>query len=353
MAKISVIIPVYKVEKYLRKCIDSIINQTFTDIEIVLVDDGSPDTCPAICDEYGKKDSRIKVIHKKNGGLSDARNTGMRIAEGEYFLFVDSDDWIEANTCELLFDGVKQYNSEYVLSAYYKETINNTKIKHLFNESKIVFGPDVIKERLFRRILGLSNEELRNPESINALNSICSKLFKREIIKNNGIEFMVNKKVFDADMWFNFVYTQYVNTAVYLDIPLYHYIRTNQSSGTTVYIKNSFNRWKEWKIHVDKFIEENSYHELLDEAFHNRYCFSVVQCGGFAVRSGSFKTAFNEINQFLKDQTLIESFKHFKLTYLPVHWKVFFFFAKYRMPLCFLLITKLMRYVMNKQRNLI
>ena len=92
MSKISVIIPVYKVEKYLDKCIESVVNQTFTDLEIILIDDGSPDRCPEICEQWAKKDSRIVVIHKKNGGLSDARNAGLNIATGEFISFVDSDD---------------------------------------------------------------------------------------------------------------------------------------------------------------------------------------------------------------------------------------------------------------------
>ena len=95
--RISVIIPVYKVEAYLRRCIDSIINQSFRDLEIILVDDGSPDNCGAICDEYACRDARIHVIHQENMGLYGARNTGMKIASGEYISFVDSDDWMEAD----------------------------------------------------------------------------------------------------------------------------------------------------------------------------------------------------------------------------------------------------------------
>ena len=92
---VSIIVPIYGVEEYLNKCINSIINQTYKNLEIILVDDGSPDKCPEICDAFEKKDDRIKVIHKKNGGLSDARNAGLDIAHGDYFVFVDSDDWIE------------------------------------------------------------------------------------------------------------------------------------------------------------------------------------------------------------------------------------------------------------------
>ena len=109
---ISVIVPVYNVEKYLKKCVDSIINQTYKNLEIILVDDGSPDNCGAICDEYAAKDSRVKVIHKSNGGLSDARNAGMKVAAGDYFAFVDSDDWIEHKMFERLLNNSIKYNAE-------------------------------------------------------------------------------------------------------------------------------------------------------------------------------------------------------------------------------------------------
>ena len=100
---ISIIIPVYKVEQYLKECIDSIINQTYMNLEIVIVDDGSPDNCPLICDQYAALDKRIKVIHKKNGGLSDARNAGLNIITGDYVTFVDSDDVIHPEMINILY----------------------------------------------------------------------------------------------------------------------------------------------------------------------------------------------------------------------------------------------------------
>lgn len=111
---ISVIVPIYNVEKYLSKCVDSIINQTYKNLEIILVDDGSPDNCPKICDEYAKQDSRIKVIHKENGGLSDARNAGMKVATGEYVSFIDSDDYISDDFIETLYATMKTENSDIV-----------------------------------------------------------------------------------------------------------------------------------------------------------------------------------------------------------------------------------------------
>ena len=108
MPQISVIVPVYKVEKFIRKCVDSILAQTFTDFELWLVDDGSPDSCGAICDEYARQDPRVKVIHKKNGGLSDARNAALDVMQGRYVFFVDSDDWISEDALQIMYAALKR-----------------------------------------------------------------------------------------------------------------------------------------------------------------------------------------------------------------------------------------------------
>lgn len=111
---ISVIVPIYKVQDYLDECIESIINQTYSNIEVILVDDGSPDRCPQMCDEWAKRDSRIRVVHKKNGGLSSARNAGIDVAKGEYISFVDSDDFICKDALQNLYDRIKNDKSYYV-----------------------------------------------------------------------------------------------------------------------------------------------------------------------------------------------------------------------------------------------
>ena len=109
---ISIVIPVYKVEKYLEKCIESIINQTYKNLEIIIVDDGSPDNCPQMCDEFAKSDKRIKVIHKENGGLSDARNAGIDIATGKYITFIDSDDYVSDDYVEYMYRLIKKHNTK-------------------------------------------------------------------------------------------------------------------------------------------------------------------------------------------------------------------------------------------------
>lgn len=111
---ISVIVPIYKVENYLSRCIESIVNQTYKNLEIILVDDGSPDGCHIMCDNYAKKDNRIKVVHKQNGGLSDARNAGMAVASGDYVSFIDSDDYISLDFLKILYDTMRSTNSDIV-----------------------------------------------------------------------------------------------------------------------------------------------------------------------------------------------------------------------------------------------
>src|SRR5690348_8514297 len=118
--KISIIVPIYDVQKYLFKCIDSILAQTFTDYELILVNDGSPDSCGEICNEFAKKDKRIKVIHKKNGGLSSARNAGLEIAKGEYIGFIDSDDFIHNKMYEILYQNALFHSSDIIICDFLK-----------------------------------------------------------------------------------------------------------------------------------------------------------------------------------------------------------------------------------------
>ena len=133
MLKVSVIVPVYKVEKYLDRCIKSIINQTYSDLEIILVDDGTPDKSGFMCDAYSEKDNRIQVIHKENGGLSSARNAGIKIAQGKYIGFVDSDDDVELNMFECMVEAAEKYNADFLMSDYIR--IINDKEKVLVSKS--------------------------------------------------------------------------------------------------------------------------------------------------------------------------------------------------------------------------
>ncbi|WP_294404622.1 glycosyltransferase family 2 protein [uncultured Clostridium sp.] len=146
MPSVSVIVPIYNVEKYLRKCIDSLINQTIKDIEIILVNDGSPDNSRAICEEYAEADKRIKIINKENGGLSSARNAGFNEAESDYILFVDSDDWINKNMIEILLNEIKKNNADIVQCRY--ANVIDENVDESINEkvaSKIIDNIDALR----------------------------------------------------------------------------------------------------------------------------------------------------------------------------------------------------------------
>lgn len=151
--KLSIIVPVYKVEQYLRKCIDSILAQTFTDFELILVDDGSPDNCGTICDEYAKEDRRIKVIHQENAGVSAARNSGLDNACGEYIGFVDSDDWIELDMYEILMQDIAEYHSDIAICGLIKAFCNGERIR-FSNENQFLMmnNQEAIKNILENKI---------------------------------------------------------------------------------------------------------------------------------------------------------------------------------------------------------
>ena len=165
----SIIVPVYNVEKYLKDCIESILNQSFTDFELILVDDGSPDNCPEICDEYSKKDDRIKVIHKENGGLSDARNAGMKISGGKFLTFIDSDDALEYD------DALKDLESE--LNAKNHPDVLLTR----YPESE--FQDGILGETLINQMVTCALEG----KKFNI--TVWDKIYKRDFIINNNLFF--------------------------------------------------------------------------------------------------------------------------------------------------------------------
>lgn len=146
---ISVIVPIYNVEKYINKCIDSIIDQTYTNLEIILVDDGSPDNCGKICDEYAQKDERVRVIHKENGGLSDARNAGIDVAKGKYVSFVDSDDYVEQNYIEILYNCIKEYNTNIAIGSHRVIYKNGTIINKETGENSKLPAEKVLERILY------------------------------------------------------------------------------------------------------------------------------------------------------------------------------------------------------------
>ena len=213
MDLISIIVPVYNVEKYLIRCIESIINQTYKNIEIILVDDGSTDNSSKICDEYKNKDKRIKVIHKINGGLSSARNRGLDIAKGKYIGFVDSDDYISPNMYEILYKELIDNKSDIVVCNFDRKedfnfVINNYKVKKLNN-------------------INVIKENIKNDINYNIYidDYAWNKLYKKELFKN--IRYPIGKYFEDIGTTFKLLSNS--KSVIYIDCILYKYIKRTDS----------------------------------------------------------------------------------------------------------------------------
>lgn len=219
MDKVSIIVPVYNVELYIRKCLDSVINQTHTNLEILLVDDGSTDNSGQICDEYATKDNRIKVVHKANGGLSSARNAGLKICTGDYIGFVDSDDWIEPDMYEVLHKALT--NNHVQLSC-----VNLTRDTE--NASVVNVGREEIPKRV------LTQKEmllyvLRGKFYARFSSSVCNKLFSAELINTSDFWFDENINYAEDVKFIACLIANNNIAGVHVNKPLYHYVQRQES----------------------------------------------------------------------------------------------------------------------------
>ena len=199
--KVSVIIPCYKVEKYLDRCVESVINQTLKDLEIILVDDESPDHVPEICDEWALKDARIKVIHKKNGGLGMACNSGIEVATGKYVAFLDSDDWIDANMYQTMYDTAEKHQAQMVFTGLRRVDTNGNVIGYLTHKEKfqIYEGKNEID--------GLACDLVASEVSLAAERTLQMSakvvLYSKSTIDENHLRFVSEREVMSEDMHFN------------------------------------------------------------------------------------------------------------------------------------------------------
>lgn len=219
MPQISVIVPIYNTEKYIHKCIDSILNQSLSDIEIILVNDGSEDKCGQIVEDYQKIDARIKVIHKENGGLWSARNAGLGIATGKYISFIDSDDWIEKEMLENMYNKAEEYQADQVVCNYNKVYTDKTE------ENVLKLREELIKIDQ----IGIQDYFYNYWFPNNHGREVCNKLYKREIIKQKKILFEENKEIFAEDLLFNFYYLCYLKKIYAINSSYYNYLQHDRS----------------------------------------------------------------------------------------------------------------------------
>lgn len=268
MPLISIIVPVYKVkEEYLRHCIDSLINQTFKDIEIILVDDGTPDNGGVICDEYAQKDPRIKVIHQENQGVSAARNAGMEIATGEWITFVDADDWIELDTCEILKEKIMKWNVDFLIFGLYVNFPNKEIANPFWEKSEHYLDRNEIEELQIQIFHRMRSKFIPPYNTIGV--AVC-KLYRTSFLEKFNLRFNTDLSL-SEDGIFVLQALEYATKVVYVDKLLYHY-RKHGDSATYRYRVNA-------KIDYTKGLKE--FEKLLikfdkDENFYNAYYFRVI-----------------------------------------------------------------------------
>lgn len=235
---ISVIVPIYNVEKYLQKCVDSIINQTYKNLEIILVDDGSPDNCPKMCDDYAKIDNRIKVVHKKNGGLSDARNAGMKVATGEYVSFIDSDDYVSLDFYETLLQTMIDNDSDIV----------ECSVAKFYENGKFDEYSDDLKVTNYETVDALDGLISENPFK----QHVWNKLYKSSVALD--IQYAVGK-LNEDEFWTYQVFGK-AKKVTRINQTMYYYFQRNGSI-----MGNSYNIRRidalEGKVNRQAYIEKN------------------------------------------------------------------------------------------------
>ncbi len=294
LINISIIVPVYKVPiEFLKNNIEHLINQTMKDIEIILVDDGSPDNCGKICEHYAKKDKRIKVIHQKNKGLSGARNTGVVNANGEYIMFVDGDDWLELNACEILYSYIKNNKCDIIAGCLVKQYGDNI---YEADYSKFIDGKLYSKNEIKywqKEMLDFNgNMSSVNGKLINKKFLIDNNLFHDEQLKYGaeGIEFFIR-------------FFGKAKSAIFIKKNIYHYVYNNLSI-TEVFSEENIKLTLESFKRIKKTIEKTNNKEELLNMFYNRLLYVITT----AAISGYFSPT-NKEKYILKKKKYIEYLK--------------------------------------------
>ena len=300
---VSIIVPVYNAERFLEKCVDSILNQSYTNIEVILIDDGSTDNSGNICDLYSQKDKRVKVIHQINSGPSIARNKGIHNASGTFIQFVDSDDYIEPNMIETLVDKINR-DVDIVICGYkyiYKENDNIVvRNSNTYKESKIS------KDEFLDKFGKLFKDYY--------INYICNKLYITDIIKNNNIYFD-SSIGWGEDLIFNLTYLNHCENIFIIEDLLYNYVKYNENSITSTFNRDLYNNQKSMYNKVRKFlIENNSYSGENERIVESKYTNSVIMCLSHLFRPDSSYDKIklkSKINEIIEDDMVRERINYF------------------------------------------
>lgn len=336
--KVSIIVPIYNVELYVNRCIDNLINQTYTNVEIILVDDGSTDNSKNICNMYAEKDERCRVFHIKNRGLSGARNFGLRQISGEFVMFIDADDWIDINCIELCISKINEYNNvECILFPYIREFKGLSKKVDILGTTAQFFSSKYIQRRLF----GPLNNELKYPDSMDNLNTAWGKLYSSKFIKN--MEFLSARQIGTAeDLCFNINIFNKLNIVYYLPYTYYHYNKINNNSIVHSYKKDLVFTRKNLHKYMYDFIHKNKLSAEYIEALNNRMILTILSLSRNIMNTNkSFIEKYTLLKSILDDPIYKSYFIKFNFNKLEFKWKVYYFFVRNKYILGTMLMTRL------------
>lgn len=345
--KISIVVPIYNVENYLVKCVNSIVNQTLRDIEIILVNDGSTDDSGIICDKFAHFDSRIKVIHKPNSGVSDSRNIGFQNVTAEYVMYLDSDDWIDKETCYDAYQQVKEGDYDLLFWGRVYEYPDKSVIQKIVYEKDTVFeGSELHKLQL--RMCGLIDKELSMPTRTDAFGASWGKLYRSNIIRDNNILFVEHNKIGSEDVLFNFMVFQKISNAKFLNKFYNHYRKDNPNSLTINHKSELFVRFLKLFELMENEIRNNNLGDEYYQVFKNRVGLSIINISISITSPNNGTSVYSQIKKIkniLSNPIYKEAINSLSTKYMPYYWQVFFLMCKYNFATGVYLLAKMMRYL--------
>ena len=340
--KVSVVVPVYRVEQYLQRCVDSLRNQTLRDIEIILVDDGSPDGCPALCDSLAAEDSRIRVIHKANEGAGPSRNAGIRAAAGDYIGFVDSDDFVLPEMFEEMWSAAARMDADFVLTGEinYARGAEGEK-KHCFSSIEVFEGTEG-RKKLLQGIAGAFPWE---PEDSRYGFGVCNKLYRRTTILDHGVMFASERDVMSEDMLFLLDYVPVIQRAVGIPGAFYYYCN-NQASISKGYHPERFALLKTLVTEMDKrlarALSTEDYQLFLDRQFQAQArALLAKEILHFDRTETDRRVLTGVLKKSCRDKDLSECVKRFPWYRLPAKQAIFAFAMRYRLYWLMIVLTRL------------
>ena len=342
---VSVVVPIYKVEKYLKRCVDSILNQTYSHLEVILVDDGSPDLCPQICDAYAQQDSRIRVVHKENQGLGMARNTGIDHATGDYICFFDSDDYIAPDTIAVTLAAAREYQADLVIFGHDDVTPQgNVLDTHIPCPPKPLFSGQEIAEVLLPTSL-YSNMKTGADWKV----PLCAwnKLYAMDVIRRTGWRFVSEREIISEDFYSLTQLHGFLNRVCIVDRVFYHYT-VNNSSLSRSYRPDRFERIKIFGQEMLLLSEKMGLRSNLEQAM-NTVTFGLT-IGALKMLAASdlpFKQRYAAMNLIVTDPYLRKLAKAVLSDRSNWQKRVLCFAVCYKLTwLCFALVS-----LKNKQGN--